>query len=193
MKPSGVIAACCVVVGLAAGCPKEEPWTGPGAPAASAKAADRASPAAGSSQASPSGIDGPTKRGFRPVDLELPRLHHEGGLWHLGFAPLGHVDGKDRTRQVVLEGKMVLDDSSPRRRRFWVAPHYDGCIDRHEKQHRPHWIEVQLPEGESIQVTDRRLFVQGRLAGGKTEDGQLRFEGVAVQLQRAALRTGDRR
>ncbi len=93
---------------------------------------------------------------------------------------------------MVLEAKMVLDDSLPRRRSFWAAPHYDGCVDRHARRHAVHWVRVVLPEGESVQVTDHRLFIQGVLAA-PGEDGRLRFNAVSVQRQGAAVDQGGAR
>lgn len=140
----------------------------------------------GNEQKKPTVINGPDEHGYRPVDLTLKRLHHEGGLWHLGASPLEYVEGKDRQAEVVLEAKMVLDDSLPRRNRFWAAPHYDGCVDKHERLHKVHWVRVELPEGESVQVSDKRLYIQGRV-GRTGDDGRVTFEATAVMLQHAAV------
>ncbi|MGM0577410.1 MAG: hypothetical protein ACQEXJ_16925 [Myxococcota bacterium] len=128
----------------------------------------------------------PGDRGWEPVDRSLPRLAHAGGLWRLGDEPLEYARGEARDREVLLEGKMVLDDSRPMRRAFWLAPHYDGCVDAHARFHRPHWIRVVLPDGDAVQVTDEDLQVQGRLAG-EMEDGRLRFRATAVSPRDARL------
>ena len=127
-----------------------------------------------------------TSRGYRAVNLSLPRLHHEGGLWHLDDRPLEYVPPEDRREEVVLQAKMVLDDSLPRRQRFWAAPHFDGCVDKHERRHRGHWVRVILPPGQSVQVTDQRLYIQGRLAASGP-DGRMTFDAVAVQPQRSVV------
>lgn len=128
-----------------------------------------------------------TARGYGVVDLSLPRLRHEGGIWRTDGGPVPMSKTGAGGKRVLLEGKMILDDSLPRRRTFWVAPHYDGCVDKHERLHRPHWVEVTLPEGQSVQVSDQPLYIEGvaRRAGSE----RLTFDAVTVQLQAAVIPT----
>lgn len=111
-----------------------------------------------------------TDPGFRPVDADLPRLSHEETGWQLEGEPvdIASLAGK----RVVLLGKMILGDPSPYRNRFQLGPHYHGCVDPLADVHRVHVVDVQLPEGESVYVTDHRLEVEGVLEVPPTAPGE---------------------
>lgn len=127
--------------------------------------------------------------GWRPVDETLPRVTFGGGVWRLEGEGVDDVSAL-AGRKLLLQAKMVLDDSVPQRRGFWVTPNHDGCVDRHEAQHRGHWIRVEVVDGPAVRVTDQLLLLEGTFADS---DGRTRLEATRVWPLGMPVRPSDAR
>ncbi|MFT5435305.1 MAG: hypothetical protein ACI9OJ_006022, partial [Myxococcota bacterium] len=144
-------------------------------------------------------LDRRTDRGYRTVNRDLPRIGWDGQAWapvgdHAGDALADWVD-----QPVILEGRMALDGSSAYRRSFRMVHQYDGCVFKDHRDHTADIVHVQLPEGQSVQVTDKSLEVEGVLKQVELPSGAVRleFDGSAVAPSdpppdRSARRQGHR-
>ncbi|GMV40678.1 MAG: hypothetical protein AMXMBFR64_23940 [Myxococcales bacterium] len=114
----------------------------------------------------------PEDPGYVFVDRTLPRLRFQGqwfrrvGDGEPELVELGKLTGE----RVVIEGKMMLGDTEPYPRSFLIGPPYPGCVHPGEEGLDRAVIDVVLPEGGRVQVTDRLLWAEGVLAPS-TEPG----------------------
>lgn len=134
--------------------------------------------------------DRSTDRGYRPTSPTAPRLswNETRGQWTTAeHEPLQAFTG----RVVVMEGRMALDESAAYRQRFRLVPTFEGCVAHGEHALPPNaTVEVELPEGSRVEVTDRPLRVEGtpsiERGVGAT---RLRLKAVAAEpVQAGAVR-----
>ncbi|NUN15092.1 MAG: hypothetical protein HUU55_15790 [Myxococcales bacterium] len=126
-------------------------------------------------------VDRRTDPGYRPVSVSLPVLRSTGKQWR--------ITGDDRPlarwlgQTIVAEGRMVLDDSTPYRSRFWLVRDHIGCLDPTHQDEVVGAIDVRLAGGHSIQVTDALIRVEGvlRLEEQRGNPPQLILHATAVE------------
>ena len=125
-----------------------------------------------------------TDRGYRPIDPNLPRVGWDGQSW----TPVGREAGAGLEeffeQTVIIEGRMALDGSSPYRESFRMVHSFDGCVFKDHREHTDDIIHVTLPSGQSVQVTDKPLEVQGVLRMSRNAQGEPR-----LTLQATAVST----
>ncbi len=125
----------------------------------------------------------------------LPRIRFDGHRWvpPKGHRGLGDLVGRD----VVIRGKMLLDSPAPERTTFGLVPYFPGCVPSDGGLAR-HAIRVRLVSGTTVPVTDRPVWVWGRLLldpDRRAGRPRLRLEarGVVVERRPRAPRGSARR
>lgn len=136
-------------------------------------------------------------RGYRPTSATLPRVTWSDGAWRVVGAGAGRSLVELDGQRVVLDGKMALDESAPYRERFRLLPDYQGCVaphlhDRPHHQHAGRIVNVVMPKGRSVQVTDEQLRVEGTLEVREQQHAapRLRLRAAVVEPQIDAVARG---
>lgn len=125
----------------------------------------------------------PDDPGYELVDHALPRLRFQG-QW---FSRTGEGEpelvelGKLVGQRVIIEGKMMLGDTEPYPSGFLMGPAYPGCVHPDEEGLERAVIDVVLPAGRRVMVTDRLLWVEGVLAPSAEPGIVARLVGARVQ------------
>lgn len=134
----------------------------------------------------------PDDPGYVLVDRTLPRLRFQGQWFRrVGDGEPEAVSLRELAGQrVILEGKMLLEDTEPYPDRFLLGPAYPGCAhpDLHELEKAV--IDVSLPTGRRVMVTDRLLWVEGTLEPSAEAGIAMRLVDARVQ-RLSAMRPED--
>jgi hypothetical protein len=140
----------------------------------------------GPDRARPAGTAGEADRrldpGYRETRRDLPEIEFRGGRWRAVADPQAGLRALVGAR-VVVTGRMLLDEPAPYRQRFTLVGPFSGCVDAYHDRHAHDAILVVLPEGETVQVTDEDLRVEGTLAAHPGPGGGpgLRLDATAVE------------
>lgn len=127
--------------------------------------------------------------GFSATDPSLPLLVHDDTGWRPEVSSDVAEVSALRGRRVRLSGKMVLGGSAPRRAAFMLLPGYDGCVAAEHPGDAYDAVEIVLSPGQTLQVTDARLRIDGVLRLVATGGGppRLRLDDAHVALDRPVL------
>lgn len=135
----------------------------------------------------------PDDPGYVMVDPALPRLRFQGQWFSrtgAGEPELVPSIQELAGRRVVLEGKMMLEDTEPYPSAFLLGPAYPGCAHPDFRELERAVIDVSLPQGGRVLVTDRLLRVEGVLAPSSEKGIVMRLVDARVQ-RLAAMRPED--
>ena len=128
----------------------------------------------------------PSDPGYEPVDPALPHLRFHGQwLLHRGDAEPAPVSMSQLEGQrIVVQGKMLLGDTEPYPSSFVAGPAYPGCVHPNDEGFMHGAVQVELPPGRRVEVTDHPLLIEGTVRDVRRrgdEGPAFRLEGATVE------------